>query len=418
MELISFFILILLILILSGLISGSESALLSLSYAKAKELYTIAKTKKQKRRALILLEIKENLKKYITTIVVLNNVVNIIGSIYIGVMASQLFGDLYLGLISGVLTFLIIIFSEIIPKIYGEKHSASISLFIARPLKILYLIFYPINFILDKIIHLFIKESPKNQISEGEIREMAFLGMQEGSIASYENEVIENVFRMNDVTAYDIMEPKNRVCIITHNQKYSEIIELVKKTGFTRFPVEKNSEVIGLINVKDLFKFYDKEKEFNVNKILRPIIFAPEAMKLNSLEEKLKKSKIHMAVIVNEYGDFTGIVTLEDIIEELLGEITDEFDREEIKFIEKLSEEKYHILAEIEISQLNEDLELKIAEDEDYSTLNGYLISLFGNIPRVNETISTEFGIFRIIQRSKKKIIQVEFIKQDNLSEE
>lgn len=412
MEIISFILFVLIIIILSALISGSEAALLSVSYAKAKELHSDALSLKHKKKALLLLDIKENLQKYITTIVVLNNIVNIVGSIYVGVLASKMFGDLYLGIVSAILTFLIIIFAEIIPKIYGERHCNSISLFVARPLKFLTFLLTPINFTLNLIIKIFVKEKVKAQVSEGEIREMAYLGMQEGSIDSYENEVIENVFRMNDITAYDIMEPKNRVVVIENNAKYEEIIELVKKTGFTRFPVEKNSEIIGLINVKDLFKFYEKEKEFNVSKIQRPIIYAPEAMKLSALEEKLKKAKIHMAVIVNEYGDFTGIVTLEDIIEELLGEITDEFDQDDSKLIEKRTEHKFHIMTEIEISQLNEDLDLNIDEDGDFSTLNGYLIELFGKIPTVNEIVSTEFGTFRVIQRSKKKIIQVEFIKE------
>lgn len=412
MEIISFLLFVLTIIVLSALISGSEAALLSLSYAKAKEILSDANSSKEKKSALILLDVKENLQKYIITIVVLNNIVNIVGSIYVGVLASQLFGDLYLGIVSAILTFLIIMFSEIIPKIYGERHCNNISLIIAKPLKILTFILSPINITLNLITKIFFKENMKVQISEGEIREMAYIGMKEGSIDSYENEVIENVFRMNDITAYDIMEPKNRVVTVQSNAKIEEIIDLVKKTGYTRFPVEKNSEIIGLINVKDLFKYFEKEREFSVSKIQRPIIYAPEAMKLSSLEEKLKKAKIHMAVIVNEYGDFTGIVTLEDIIEELLGEISDEFDEEESKLIEKRGENKYHIMTQIEISQLNEDLKLNIDEDGDFSTLNGYLINLFGKIPIVNEIISTEFGTFRVIQRSKKKIIQVEFIKE------
>lgn len=418
MELISFIIFVLLIIFLSALISGSEAAILSVSYAKAKEIHSGANSKKQKINAQILLDVKENLQKYITTIVVLNNIVNIVGSIYVGVLASKIFGDFYLGIVSAVLTFLIIMFAEIIPKIYGEKYSNEISLFIVKPLKIITFILKPINYTLNLITKIFVKNSTKNQVSEGEIREMAYLGMKEGSIDSYENEVIENVFRMNDITSYDIMEPKNRVVTVSTNAKYDEIIELVQKTGFTRFPVEKDSEVVGLINVKDLFKYYGRERDFNVSKIQRPIIYAPEAMKLSSLEERLKKAKIHMAAIVNEYGDFTGIVTLEDIIEELLGEITDEFDSEQGRLIDRKDENRYHIMTEIEISQLNEELEIKIDEDGDFSTLNGYLIQLTGHIPKTNEIIETEFGTFRIIQRSKRKILQVEFIRFESQEEE
>jgi len=122
------------------------------------------------------------------------------------------------------------------------------------------------------------------------------------------------------------LDPKNKVEIVDYSAKYETVVEICEKTGCTRFPVLKEEEVVGLINIKDLLKYYGKEKSFKVSKILRPIIFAPESMKLFSLQEKLKKNRVHMAAIVNEHGDFTGIVTFEDIIEELLGDINDEYD--------------------------------------------------------------------------------------------
>ncbi len=398
------------ILVLSALVSGSEAALLSVSLAKAKELSN-SKDLIISKKGVSLLLVKENLRHHITSIVVLNNIVNIVGSIYVGVLASSVFGDTSLGIVSAVLTFLIILFSEIIPKIYGEQYCDTISSNIAKPLLIISKFLSPITWILNKLTHLFVRENSATSVSEGEIKEMAALGKLEGSIESFEGEVIENIFKMNDIQVYDIMVPKHKVVSFQKNATYDEIVKKVEETGYTRFPILKNDEVIGLINVKDLFRFHNKEKDFEVSKILRPVIFAPDIMKLSTLEKKLKKSRIHMAVIVNEHGEFSGIVTLEDIIEEIIGDIVDEHDNEEEKEIIEIKDNRFHIKASIEISDLNNELDLSISETEDYSTLNGFIISKMDSIPRINETLKIDEGIFRVIKRSKKKVLEVEFTR-------
>lgn len=414
MELFLFFSLILSIIILSALISGSEAALLSISYIKVKDIVSNSKDKENK-RAKSLLIIKENLQKYITTIVVLNNLVNIVGSMYIGVLAAKIFGSSYLGLVSAVLTFFIIMFSEIIPKIYGEMHNVKISLFITPILFFLTKIFSPLIYTLNSISSFFVKSTVKNSVSEGEIKEMALIGQKEGSINEYESEVINNVFKMDDIDVYDIMVPKNEVETLVSDSNYHEIVKLAEKTGYTRFPIIENSEVIGIINVKDLFKYYNKQEKFQVSKILRPIFYVPETMKIFTLEKRFKVEKTHIAVIVNEHGDFTGIITLEDIIEELLGEIEDEFDKDEVKLIKKINEKKYLVKSNIDIDDLFEQLNLeKTSEFEgEFSTLNGFLIEKLGRIPRVNTKLKLENLNLRVIKASKKKAIEVElFIKK------
>lgn len=413
MEIFFFIAFIMLVVILSALISGSEAALLSISYAKAKELVRQDEELKiHKGPSHNLLHIKENMERYITTIVVLNNIVNIIGSIYVGVLATTLFGDVYLGFVSAGLTFAIILFSEIIPKIYGEKHSQKISLLIVKPLLIITTLLTPIVVLLEKLTKIFIKENSNSQISEGEIKEMANLGREEGSINSYESEVIGNVFKMNDVEVYDLMVPKNKVRTIEKGSSFDEIVDLITQTGFTRFPVQNSQgDIIGLINTKDLFKFHGKEKSFKLSSIIRPIIFAPETMKASTLEEKLKKSRIHLAAIVNEHGDFTGIVSLEDILEEIVGEIEDEFDLVQDDEIKQIKENKYHIEAAIDIEDLNKELDLNLETTESYSTLNGFLVAKLDGIPKINDTIEIDEGIFRVIRRTKRKVLSVEFVR-------
>ncbi len=408
MEIVLFIAFIVAILVTSAIVSGSEAALLSVSYTKAKET---ANETPADSKAKSLLKIKEDLQKYIATIVVLNNIINIVGSIYVGVIGVRVFGEVYLGVVSALLTFLIIMFSEIIPKIYGEKHSLGISLFIAKPLIFLTAILSPVIYILNTISGFFITKSEMNSISEGEIKEMATLGMEEGSINSYERDVIKNVFKMDNIEAYSIMIPKNETTVLNLHATMDEIVETTQKTGFTRFPISINSEIIGMINVKDLFRYYGKEDHFAISKILRPVFYAPETMKIFSLQEKLKIEKSHMAAIVNEHGDFIGIVTLEDIIEELVGEIVDEFDKIEDNLINKISDTTYHVQANIDIEALNREFKLDIDQShEDFTNLNGYLSTHFGKIPKVNDKIKTPKYTLRIIKASKKKVLEVELL--------
>jgi putative hemolysin len=399
---------VLFIVILSGLISGSEAAILSISLAKAKELSNGNNSERTKLKAVKLIRIKENIQKYITTIVVLNNVVNIIGSIYVGIMAVNILGEVYLGIFSAIITFLIIIFSEIIPKIYGERYNEFISLNIATILILTTNLLKPINYLLNLIISIFVRENIRIPISEGEIREMAVIGKEDGSINSYESNMIENVFKMDEIEAYDIMIPKNKVVSINYDATYNQVLTIALETGYTRFPVSNKDEIIGVINVKDLFKFHSDEKNFSISKILRLVIFIPESMKIYTLEKKLKKDKIHLAIVVNEHGDFTGIVTLEDIIEELVGEIEDEFDEKRLPKIEKVSEKKYKIDGDCHIDVLNEKFKINLEKSDEYNTINGFLIDKIGDIPQINDRFDFYNGSIRVIKRTKKKVLKVE----------
>ncbi len=411
MEIVTFILFSITIILLSAFISGSEAAILSVSYGKIKSIYETTKNKKEKEKAKQLLEIKENIRKYITTIVILNNIINIIGSIYVGLFAAQLFGNTIVGIISGIFTFLIILFSEIIPKVYGETHSLKISLLVTPIIVFFTKILYPIVLLLNKIASLFVKKQNKKIVSESEIKAMAEIGFDEGSINDYEKEVIRNVFEMEDIEVFEIMIPKNKVQTINIKDSFEKIISIIKKTGYTRFPIIKEEEIIGLLHVKDLFKYYNDKKNFNIQKIMRKVIYAPETMKIFTLQEKLKKSKTHMAIVVNEFGDYTGIVTLEDIIEEMIGDIKDEFDREE-KNIEKKGEKKYHVNADINVEELNEKLNLKIPEQEEYTTLNGYITYKLDRIPKNNDIIKEENYTIRVIEASKKKAIKTEITKK------
>lgn len=412
MELIVILIItILFVIISSGIISGSEAAILSISYPQAKELLTNSSNKRETSRAQALIIIKEHIHKYITTIVILNNVVNIIGSMIVGLIAAELFGKFYLGVVSGTLTFLIILFSEIIPKILGERHSSYIAPRISNTVFLLTKALAPLVWILNHLTHLIIGgKNDDSLVSEGVIREMAVLGKQEGSINTYESKLIENVFEMDDTDVYNIMVPKKNVITVDINANYERILNTAKKSGHTRFPVTEGHEIVGLVNVKDLFKYYDREKYFSVKDILRPIEFAPEVMKVSTLEQKLRRNRTHMAAVFNEHGDFVGVVTLEDIFEELVGEIEDEFDKEEDKQVKKIKEGRFLVDATYDIELLDDKFNLDLNPDGNSVTVNGYLTEKFGGIPKMGDEIKFENCKFLIIKANKKQILNVELI--------
>lgn len=412
-ELIIIFSIIIAIVILSGIISGTEAAVLSLSPAKIKEFSKLNKeSKKIQIKAELLSSIKEHLQYYISVLVILNNIINIGGSVLIGYVVTQFFGEFFLGIVTALLTLLIIIFSEVIPKIIGERNSLKVSLTMTRFLVVTGSLLRPFVFSIEKVVRLLIKQESSENVSKGEIREMAILGTQEGSLDNYEGELIDNIFDLNETSVYDIMVPRHKIVTVQSSYSFDRIIELVKEHGYTRFPVEQEFEIIGYVHIKDLFGYTNRPKEFKVKDVMRPLVYIPDVMKVVNVEKKLKSSKQHMCAIVNEHGEVSGIVTFEDIVEEIFGDISDEHDIEEEKDIVKISENIYQVKGDCEIMKMNEELNLDIDEDEDFSTLNGYLLHTLERMPLLKEEIETKEGIFRVISKDKKRVVKVEFEKK------
>ncbi len=407
MGLVLFVLFIFFIILLSAIVSGSEAAVLSVTLAKVKAL-----NKSNKQKAKFLLNIKKNLQKYIITIVVLNNIINIIGSIYVGLMTVKLFGNAYVGLVSGVLTFLIIIFAEIIPKLYGEQMAPKFSLMISKPLFFIAKFLSPLIFIIEKIISFFVnKKTVQNDssISEGEIREMAMLGKEQGVLNPYESQIINKAFDLASITADELMIPKHEVVVIRENEKYKNVIKIAQSTGFTRFPIySENDEILGIINVKDLLKYHTREKSFSIKKILRPTFFIPENITMLDLQQRFKKEKTHMAIVVNEHGDFIGIITLEDTLEILVGDIEDEFDKFEPSEIKKLDKNTYLISGECSIIDLEDKFKITFKKKhDDFTTLNGFLINRLKRIPKVKDKVSMGKYKFVVTKADKTKVLEV-----------
>ena len=315
----------LLIIILSGLFSGLEAALFAVSPTK------VALLKSQKKRgSKALSKIKKKISRPITVIVIGNNIVNIVGSIFVGAVATEIFHSNFLGIISAVLTFLIIIFGEIIPKTFGENNAEKLSLFFAPTLLLATKIFSPFIWFIEIFTKRFIK--PKTIISEEEIQIMSHLGSLEGSIEKTERELIKNTFALNDTPAAKIMTSKEDIYAFDIKQKLEDIEDRIYDLPNSRLPVYSGDldHIKGTVHKQDLLVALAKDDHNKfIGEFMTTPLYVKPSTKADDLLPLFQKKRTHMAIVRDSQGRTVGVVTLEDVLEELVGEIVDETDEEE-----------------------------------------------------------------------------------------
>ncbi|MEN9568603.1 MAG: hypothetical protein RLZZ69_3799 [Cyanobacteriota bacterium] len=313
------------ILLGSAFCSGAEAAILSISPIKVRQL---AQSKKP--AALALARIRSHITRPIATIVILNNIFNIVGSIIFGSMAIRVLDTKWLGLVSGILTFLIIIFGEILPKTVGQRYAESISLFVAIPVKFLTIILTPLVWLVERATAPFVKRQSLPTTDEAEIKFLTNIGYQEGVIEDDEAEMIQRVFQLNDLNASDLMSPRIIVTYLKGEQTLAECQSEIIKSQHTRILVinETIDDVTGLV-LKDelLTAMIEGDGDRQINTLQRPVHFVPETNRADKLLKVFQDNREHLAVVLDEYGGMAGVVTLEDVLEVLTGEIVDETDR-------------------------------------------------------------------------------------------
>lgn len=318
-------IIVFIVILGSALCSGTETALFSVSPIRVRQL-----AQSNNRAAVALLAIRENMNRPIATIVILNNIFNIVGSILAGSVASQVLGDTLLGIFSGLFTFLIIIFAEIIPKTIGERYSEQIAMLGALPVTGLSIVFTPVVWIIENLTARFFKSKKRPTTNEAEIKLLANIGQQEGIIQSDEAEMIQRVFRLNDVTAADLMTPRIILTYIRGNLTLEEAKRDIIASQHTRILVidESIDEVIGFALKQNLLTAMveGNNQEIMAN-LARKVHFVPEIIRADKLMKDFIAAREHLAVVVDEYGGVAGVVTLEDVLEVITGEIVDETDR-------------------------------------------------------------------------------------------
>jgi CBS domain containing-hemolysin-like protein len=309
----------------SALCSSVETALFSVSTLKVRQL-----AQSNNPSAVALLAIREHMNRPIATIVILNNLFNILGSILTGNLAAKVLGDSWLGVFSGVLTFLIIIFGEIVPKTIGERYAEQISLLAALPVTALSIVFTPLVWVLETITAPLTKGKKRPTTNEAEIKLLANIGQQEGIIESNEAEMIQRVFRLNDLTASDLMTPRIILTYIRGDLTLAEGKTDIITSQHTRIIVIDNSidQVIGFALKQDLLTaMVEGKNNQKIATLTRKVRFVPETIKADKLLKGFIEAHEHLAVVVDEYGNVVGVVTLEDVLEVITGEIVDETDK-------------------------------------------------------------------------------------------
>lgn len=316
---------VLIVLAGSAICACAETALFSVSRVRVKQL---AQSKKP--AAIVLQSIRSKMNRPIATIVILNNIFNIVGSIVIGSLAASVLGDAWLGLFSSVLTFLIIVCGEIVPKTIGERYSEPIALFVAIPVQFLTVIFTPLVWLMEQITSPFTQRRKLPTTNEAEIRFLTTIGYKEGVIEDDEAEMIQRVFQLNDLTAAELMTPRVIVTFLDGNYTLAESQDNIIASEHTRILVIEESidRVIGYCLKDELLTAIIKGREKQqINQLLRPVHYVPETIKADKLLKTFQANREHLMVVLDEYGGVAGVVTLEDVLEVLTGEIVDETDR-------------------------------------------------------------------------------------------
>lgn len=410
---------LIILLALSAFFSSAETALTTVNKFR---MMTLAED--GDKRAKTVLHVIENSPKMLSAILIGNNIVNLSASSLTTSIAYS-FGGYIVGIATGVLTFLILVFGEITPKTLATLYADELSLAYAGIISILMTVLTPVIFLVNYfsmgVLFLFRVDPDKKNDSytEDEIRTIVHASHEDGNIESDEKEMINNVFDFGDANAKDVMVPRVHVTFADVDSTYDELIEIFREDKFTRLPVyeETTDNVIGTINMKDLL-LYDNTKEFQLRDILRKPFFTYEFKKISELLVEMRQSSYNIAIVLDEYGETSGLITLEDLLEEIVGEIHDEYDENEDMFIQKAGPNEYLVEASINLADLNDELGTTF-DSEDYDSLGGYMIERLDRLPRIGDSIKTDEGIRLTVRKvDKNRAETIQMILPDKKPEE
>lgn len=401
------------LLFLSAFFSSAETSLTTVNRIRMRTL-----AEEGNKRAERVLHITDDSGKMLSAILIGNNIVNLSASSIATSLAIKLWGSVGAGIATGLLTLLILIFGEISPKTLATIHAEKISLAYSGTIEFLMKILTPVIFIINKLSmgFLFLLRVDPNagnqQMTEQELRTIVDVSKESGVIESEEHEMINNLFDFSDAQAKEVMVPRIDMTFADINSTYDELIEIFQEDKFTRLPVyeENTDNVVGILNMKDLLLYKDKE-HFKLSNIMREPYFTYEHKNTAELFIEMKKSSISLAIVLDEYGATAGLITLEDLLEEIVGEIRDEYDTDEEDSILPLNEREFIVLGSTNLEDLCEELDLNFVS-EDYDTIGGYLIGLLDHLPEKNEIIITDDDILLRVEQMDKNRIEKIYIKK------
>ena len=403
---------IIILLCLSAFFSSSETALRTVNQIRMRTL-----ADNGDKRAARVLHVTGNPGKMLSAILIGNNIVNLSASSISTSLAIHLFGNTGAGIATGILTFLILIFGEVTPKTMATIKADSMSLTVAAPIGLLMKILTPVIFIINKLslglmflLHVNIKDAQK-KMTEEELRTIVDVSQENGVIEHEERDMIHNLFDFGDAEAKEIMVPRIDMTFVQADATYQEVLDIFRQDMFTRLPVYEDStdNVIGIINMKD-FLLQNDTPEFSVRNLLREPYFTYEHKNTADLFLEMRKSSISLAIVLDEYGVTAGLITLEDLLEEIVGEIRDEYDADEEDDITQISDREFYVLGSANLDDVSEALSLHFTSD-DYDTIGGYCLGLLDHLPEKNEIILTDNNILLRIDRMEKNRIERIYIR-------
>lgn len=401
-------ILALLILVaLSAFFSSAETSLTTVNKIRLQAL-----AEDGDKRAATVLKITENSSKMLSAILIGNNLVNNFAASLTTALAIKLFGSGMIGAVTAILTIIILIFGEITPKTFATANSEKLALAYGSVILLLMKIMTPVIFIINNICRFFLKllhvdtDSSMNIMTEMELRTIIDVSHKDGVIEKEERQMIYNVVDFGDSQAKDVMVPRADMVAISETASYTEIKEVFHAEKYTRLPVYQNDRdnITGILNIKDFF-FCNDTYDFRVTDVMYEPYFTYEYKKTSELLMEMQKNSVSIAIVLDEYGAAVGMISLEDLLEEIVGEIRDEYDQDEEHLIQKLSDREYRIEGSVKLDDINDALGLELSSD-DYDSIGGLVIEKLDHLPSESESVVTDEGILLVVDKMDKNRIE------------
>ena len=403
-------ILLLVLLVLSSFFSMSETALMSLSKIRIRHM-----VEEGVKGAKLVEKLIEDPNKLLGAILIGNNIVNIGASSLATSLAVKLSGgsDSAVIVVTAIMTVLILIFGEITPKSIAKQKSEQVSLKVSKPIKLCVFIFKPFVAVFTIISSVFIRlfggdpKATEPFITEEELKTMVGVSEEEGVLEDVEKEMIFNVFDFADLQVKDVMVQRVDVTAVEVNDSYEDLLKIIKEDQYSRIPVYDDTidDIVGILNVKDLIIEGDKGGDFKVTEYMREPLYTFEFKKITELFNEMKKTRNHMAVVLDEYGGTVGIVTIEDLVEEIVGDIQDEYDKER-DMIEVIKEDEYVVEGSARLDDVSDLIGVNM-ESEEFDSVGGLIIGALGRIPENNEEVVIDRIKFVVEEVEKNRIMKV-----------
>lgn len=395
---------------MSAVFSSSETAITSVSKIKVRQL-----DQKDNKNAHLLKKLHDNMQTTISTILIGNNIVNIAASSIATILFTNIFHQNGALISTVVMTVFVLIFGEVIPKTIAQYKNKSVALKFSRFIYFLTIIFKPIvkvlNILTRLVIKLFIGEDEDSStLTEEELKTLVEVSEEEGVLKNQETEIMINALELKETLAVDIMTPRTSMASVDIEDAESDLKEIIKNITYSRIPVYEDNidDIIGVLHIKELaHKIIEDDRDFKVRDILKPAFYAYEYIPVVDLFKQMRTKNISISIIIDEYGGTSGIVTMEDILEELVGEIDDEYDNE--KEVTKLSDNEYLVDPEMRIDEVNERFDLDIKSDK-FDSIGGFVIELLDRMPKSKDEVEFENLKFVVVNVDKRKITQLMII--------